>query len=151
MVKDEEIENYNHHDHFKFSSNKISDYAPNLQIEPKHLIINLNFEKWLKREVKMELQYKMKVNQEHDEIQLNGENFYEVSVKDITKEEVTNKMEYDYDGSMIRIVWEKKLNKNEERDIIINYIVKNPITGMIFSHESSGNYQFKRKNTMKNM
>lgn len=41
-------------------------------------------------------------------------------------------LQYDYDGKLITITWEKPFTKGEKRDVIVEYVVEKPVTGLTF-------------------
>eukprot|EP01080_Neovahlkampfia_damariscottae_P007656 gene7656-11976_t len=121
-----------------FSFTNESTYPPDCKLQPVHLNINLNFEKWPKKNIKAEIIHTVKCVKPHSVLILNGVGFFNVKVSDFTK----NSYKFRYDGNFITIWWNEEWKVNEERKIKIEYDIIEPTSGIEFSENSPFNYEY---------
>ena len=121
-----------------FSSTNESTYPADCKLQPIHLDINLNFEKWPKKNIKATIIQTVKCSKPHSVLILNGVGFFNLNVTDLS----TNSSNFRYDGNYITIWWENDWKINEERKIKIDYEIINPTSGIEFSEKSPFNYEY---------
>lgn len=104
-------------------------YAPDLEIEPVHEIINLTVDPWEKRaEGWCEIILRGNVAGGQT-LLLDAMNFEDVSVETTQGPNVTSR----YDGSQIHLYWEKPFAVEEKRAVRVHYTVVEPVTGLVIS------------------
>jgi aminopeptidase N len=108
-------------------------YAPDSILEPVNLSLNLEFD-IKNRMVHGQVGIKIVAKSKHEQkIVLNGIDLNIESIQSISSngEEDIN---WRYDNKEITVFWSDQWKENEERDLIIAYKVKDPISGLYFSY-----------------
>ncbi|MFX0064883.1 MAG: M1 family aminopeptidase [Candidatus Hermodarchaeota archaeon] len=101
-------------------------YPPSLQLEPIHQIIKLKFD-IEKKTAKGSVITTIKAN-------IASANKIELNAIDLEIHEVKGASSWDYDGKVVQILWDKPFKKDEKRELVIEYTVEQPISGMYFSY-----------------
>jgi aminopeptidase N len=109
-----------------FSTGKYRKYKPSLQLEPIHQNIKLNFD-IQKETIAGTVGTIVKAN-------VKGGNRIVLDAIDFDINNITGVDSWDYDGKRITISWDNSFEKDEKREIIIEYTVQQPISGLYFSH-----------------
>lgn len=104
-------------------------YAPDLEIEPVHTIINLQVDPWQKS-VAGYCDITLRGNVVGGQtLALDAMNFESLTVEALESPAVTHR----YDGAKIHLFWTKPFKLRESRRIRVSYSVTEPITGIVFS------------------
>jgi len=109
-----------------FSTGKNRNYKPSLQLEPIHQNIKLSFDV-LEETVTGTVGTVVKAN-------VKGANRIELDAIDFAISNIAGVDSWDYDGKKITISWDNHFEKDERREIIVEYTVKQPISGLYFSY-----------------
>lgn len=134
MNQNEHISNFGKRSNFA-SKNAKNHYRPNLELEPIHQLIELNFD-IPKEYVEGKITTKIKSNSKGklkiilDAINLSIESIN--SEDDHSKENST--IDWNYDGHKIVCRWEKEWDREEIRLLTIKYYVQSPLGGLYFSY-----------------
>ncbi|KAG0168668.1 hypothetical protein DFQ28_000363 [Apophysomyces sp. BC1034] len=128
----------NHSSSEFFSVNATNHYAPHTVIEPVHIDIRLGFHDLDRKiaESKVTLTFKhsgrahVRSKEERSTITLNAEEFEDVAV---FGEGVT----HTYDGHHIKLFWDTPFEVDAKRDVVIEYMLDDPVAGLYFQKEDS--------------
>eukprot|EP01104_Vermistella_antarctica_P014635 TRINITY_DN4640_c0_g1_i1.p1 TRINITY_DN4640_c0_g1~~TRINITY_DN4640_c0_g1_i1.p1 ORF type:complete len:869 (-),score=231.85 TRINITY_DN4640_c0_g1_i1:2242-4827(-) len=103
-----------------------SHYAPDLSVEPTHIdiVLDLNIpEKSLRAKVTTTVRGSDGASQ----LILNG-----IAFDDVTCSGGEHDVTFRYDGEHIDVCWNKEFGVEEERVLVVEYTVSNPISGLLF-------------------
>lgn len=114
----------------KMATNK---YAPNWELEPIHLDINLKID-ITDRSAKGFAVNRLRAN-------TNGANSIVLNAVDleIINVECSSEVTWSYDGSNLSLSFTNDFELNEEREVKISYIVTDPVAGLYFSYPNDKN------------
>lgn len=111
------------------SSGAQKHYAPDLRLEPIHLVIDLHVDIAAKS-ARGSVTHTIRCNDEGaDSITLNGVDLHDLSVP-------TKDVRASYDGSEVQLVWSTPFKRGEERTVEVHYSVQSPASGLFFSSPS---------------
>lgn len=116
-------------------------FPPDLALEPKHNLIDLNIDVEKQTAVGTVTITVLCNHAEHRTLTLDAVNFENLKVKDVSGKKVS----FSYDGKKLKVTWAKPFTKNENRKIAVSYRVRKPIAGLYFSspkndYETSGTW-----------
>jgi aminopeptidase N len=114
------------------SKNAPTHYAPDLELEPTHLDIDLRVDPEAET---LEGTVTTTVTARVDgprTIELDAVDFDDLEVRDSGGK----KLSHTYDGEKLEITWKKAFDRGEERQLAISYRVEQPVAGVYFSHPS---------------
>ena len=110
-------------------------YRPNIQLEPFHQKINLTFnikESFCLGSVTQRVRANVKTK---SSLLLNGIHLLISEIKSYNESSKENfDIKWNYDGTIITITWLKDWEKDEIRDVEVNYKVEKPIAGLYYSY-----------------
>ncbi|MHA1810624.1 MAG: M1 family aminopeptidase [Candidatus Heimdallarchaeaceae archaeon] len=109
-----------------FSTGKHRKYKPSLQLEPIHQNIKLSFDV-PNETITGTVGTIVKAN-------VKGVNRIVLDAIDFDISHITGVDSWEYDGKNITINWDNFFEKDERREIIVEYIVQQPISGLYFSY-----------------
>jgi hypothetical protein len=121
-----------------FTSNLEPNYSPDYKLKPTHIDIQLNFQKWPKRNIKASITHTVECVKPESVLKFNGVGFFDLEVLDLE----TKSSKFRYDGKVITIWWEQEWKIHEKRKIQLNYNIIEPCGGIDFSDESPFNHEY---------
>jgi aminopeptidase N len=111
-------------------------YAPDLSIEPIHLDLQLDVDV-PNQTLKAIVTHTVRARAGGPKtLKLNGIGFQDVVVSD---PDGAHEVVHSYDGSEIKITWDRAFRSMEERRVTISYVVVKPSSGLYFSMPSDDN------------
>ncbi len=104
-------------------------YAPDLQLEPIHLEIDLRVD-LEKPRLDVVLRHTVRCNTVGAHVlALHGVELLDMEVR-------TSGVDWDYDGQQLQLVWQRRFVRNETRVVELRYAVEEPRSGLFFTKPS---------------